>query len=222
MSIDAEIPMHTPPANGNVEYHCVVCERLTKMRNGDFEPIIFEAQYGVIEEGGTTNVDDEADPHNVVEDVGVGDLISKVDMDPQVDVAEVCKICSLGKRDNANVIVKCCHVDFHFNFYHVDYLKPRLKSPSHLNGTVVLAFVWLFSLTRGQSVLLSMMVVMKVIISTVSLLLCLNYQNGNGIAQSTLMHETKNKCKNKNEEYLNRLDCFMGNSNNGEFFFLWI
>lgn len=98
----------------NASYY-FVCQHLRQMRNDeatrllgqmpDAEAAVSEAESRVTGDGAGGEVIDE-----------LGD-------------SKVCKICSVGKRDNNDILIECSHVHCLFKFYHLDCLKPKLRDP---------------------------------------------------------------------------------------------
>lgn len=105
----------------NLVYHCVVCERLSKMQNGE---LYKQAESGIGRQlEGPNSQREEVD----VTAVHGGAQELELSNDELAD-SKVCKICSVGNKNN-DLLLECSNIDCFSKFYHLTCLKPPLEAP---------------------------------------------------------------------------------------------
>lgn len=104
----------------NIVYHCVVCERLSKMQNGE---LYKQAESGIGRKlEGPNSQREEVD----VTAVHGGEQELELSNDELAD-CKLCKICSVGNKDN-DLLLECSNIDCISKFYHLSCLKPPLEA----------------------------------------------------------------------------------------------
>lgn len=104
----------------SIVYHCVVCERLSKIQNSE--------QYRQAESGIGRKLDG---PDSQREEV---DLMAVHGAEQELEVSndeladrKLCKVCSVDKKDN-DFLLECSNIDCLSKFYHLTCLKPPLSA----------------------------------------------------------------------------------------------
>lgn len=104
----------------NIVYHCVVCERLSKIQNSE--------QYRQAESGIGRKLDGPNSHREEVDLLAVhgGEQELELSNDELVD-SKLCKVCSVGKKDG-DLLLECSNINCFFKFYHLTCLKPPLEA----------------------------------------------------------------------------------------------